>query len=519
MPELSVSVSSLDWSIAAVYILAMVGVGVYTNRFVSSLDNYLVAGRQVRTGLAIATMVGTEVGLVTIAYASQKGYVEGFSAYHIAVVAMLTCMVVGLTGFVISGLRKAGVMTIPEYYEQRFGRRVRIVGGVILVLAGVLNMGPFLRAGADFVAGFTGMAGGEYETRIKLIMTVLLLVVLVYTILGGMLSVVITDYLQFLVIGASFVVMTAICLRDIGWDHAVQTVAAHKGLGGFDPAVSEGFGPLYVAWQFLLTFTAVSLWQPATLRALIAANPGVAKRTYFWSSLGFFTRFVVPYFWGICAFVWIVDTPSLRQMFAPASEGGAGMSIMLATPMFLSAHLPVIVKGIVMAGLLAAFMGTHDSYFICWSSSIVQDIIAPLRRGELSPRARILLTRLFILLIGAFLLFWGLWYKMELHLWDYMGVTASIYLSGAFAVVAGGLYWKRASARGAMAALLLGLFAVLGILPWADWTAGLDAPLAAAVRTAFKPAVIGLWSPALSVAGLVAGSLLWPDRNGKEAAA
>ena len=67
------------------------------------------------------------------------------------------------------------------------------------------------------------------------------------------------------------------------------------------------------------------------------------------------------------------------QAFAP---GGGGENL-AATPTFLSHLRPAGLKGLVMAGLLASFMSTFDSYLLCWSSSIVQDIIAPLRRGRL----------------------------------------------------------------------------------------------------------------------------------------
>ena len=77
-------------------------------------------------------------------FAAQKGFTGGFSAFHIAVAAGLVPLLVGFTGFIVLPLRRLGVMTIPEYYGIRYGKGVRVYGGILLALAGILNMGMFL---------------------------------------------------------------------------------------------------------------------------------------------------------------------------------------------------------------------------------------------------------------------------------------------------------------------------------------------------------------------------------------
>ena len=80
-------------------------------------------------------------------------------------------------------------------------------------------------------------------------------------------------------------------------------------------------------------------------------------------------------------------------------------------PLFLSQVLPAGVIGLVAAGMLAAFMSTHDSYLLCWSSVITQDIVAPLRRSEMSAKQRVRLTRLLIVAIGFYIWLWGMFYS------------------------------------------------------------------------------------------------------------
>ena len=180
----------IDWCIVVGYLIAVVAFGVYIRRYITNVTDFMVAGRGLKTFLAIATMIGTELGLVTVMYSAQKGFTGGFAAFHIGLASAVVSLAVGLSGFIVVPLRRMKVMTIPEYYERRFGRGVRILGGIILALSGILNMGMFLKAGSIFVMGVTGLTEAVH---LKIIMTVLLGMVLLYTTLGGMVSVVVLD--------------------------------------------------------------------------------------------------------------------------------------------------------------------------------------------------------------------------------------------------------------------------------------------------------------------------------------
>ena len=171
-------------------------------------------------------------------------------------------------------------------------------------------------------------------------------------------------------------------------------------------------------------------------------------------------------------------------------------------PIFIAKVLPSGLIGLLTAGMLAAFMSTHDSYLLSWSSVITQDIIAPLKNNKLSDKARLLITRICIVIIGLFLLLWGLWFEAPVSLWNYMAVTGTIYLSGAFTVVVAGLYWKKASKTGAMIALLAGLLAILGIGPW---TKGEN------VAWYLSDKFIGIMTFLIAFIGMIVGSLLFPD--------
>ncbi len=474
----------LDWGIVCVYLFGSVLIGFYVRRYIADMADYVVAGRALKTYLGLATMIGTEMGLVTVMYNAQKGFTGGFAAFHIAVVAAVITLVVGLTGFIVVPLRRAGVMTIPEFYEQRFAPGVRVLGGLILAFSGILNMGMFLKAGALFVTGVTGMSD---PTQLKLVMSALIGLVLVYTILGGMVSVVVTDYVQFVVLSIGVLVTSGFALQKFGWDNMVNTVVTYRGEGGFNPFHESGFGTGYVLWMVMLGLVVSAVWPTAVMRACAAESTKVVRRIYTWSSIGFLIRCLIPFFLGICALVFVTSHADLRALMVPAEGKPDPQHTLMAMPLALSVTLPTGVLGLLTAGMLAAFMSTHDSYLLCWSSVLTQDVLAPLMGERLTTRVRLIVARVIILLTGVFLLLWGLWYPLGQDLWDYLAITGAIYFTGAFAVMIAGLYWKRASTAGAYAALLCGFGALLGLDPvqkvlgvdWATEWVGIGTVIAA----------------------------------------
>ncbi|MHC4753363.1 MAG: hypothetical protein ACYTFW_26300 [Planctomycetota bacterium] len=99
----------IDWCIVIGYLLIIVAFGVYIKRYISNVTDFIVAGRGLKTFLAVATMIGTELGLVTVMYSAQKGFTGGFAAFHIALAAAIVTLVVGLTGFIVVPLRRLKV--------------------------------------------------------------------------------------------------------------------------------------------------------------------------------------------------------------------------------------------------------------------------------------------------------------------------------------------------------------------------------------------------------------------------
>ncbi|WP_417390568.1 sodium:solute symporter family protein [Gimesia sp.] len=496
----------MDWSIVVCYLLTSIVIGLWANRYVGNLSDYLVAGRKLRIRLALATMTGTELGLVTVMYMAELGFIQQYASLYLAFLEAGAVLIIGLTGFVVYRLRDSSIMTIPEYYEKRYSSTVRVVGASVMVVSGVLNMGLFLKAGSQFLTAISGL---QDEMYLKLIMTGLLLLVLFYTVLGGMVSVVITDLIQFLILGTGMVIVTGVVFWSIGWDGFAAIVTEQNGY--FDPTNPEnpsgkggGIGWLQIIQMTVVIGSAAMLWPTSAARTLSCQSAAVAQRLYTLSSISFLARRALPVFWGIGTFAFFTAQPELFAEFNEAVKTNSSVTSLSAMPLFLAKVVPTGLLGLVTAGMIAAFMSTHDSYLLCWSGVITQDIVAPLA-GPMSQRARILVTRIAIFVIGAMLLIWGLWYEVSSDLWGYLAVTGAVYLSGAIPTVVGGLYWKRGSRAGALAAILGGLLGLSAMGPCVEMINGWFSSNLNATH-------LTLMTFAFSAAVYVLGSLIFPDQ-------
>ena len=148
----------VDWLFVIAFLVFCGIIGVWARQRVSSLDDFLVMDRKLRTTWGIATLAATETGLVTIIYFAEEAYKSGFVAVTIGVIAAFTMWLVGRTGFVISRLRALEIRTVPEYFEKRYGRGLRWIAGVLIFATGVLNLGIFLQVEGRFLVTIMGLS-------------------------------------------------------------------------------------------------------------------------------------------------------------------------------------------------------------------------------------------------------------------------------------------------------------------------------------------------------------------------
>jgi len=463
--------TALDWLIVVGYLAASLTAGLYGKKYISGVSDFLVAGRELGLFIGIATLAATEIGTITFMYYAELGYKTGFASFINGLISGGVMIFIGRTGFIVSKLRALRLMTVPEFFEVKYSRRLRVLTGVLVAVGGILNMGVFLKVEGTFLTIITGIPL-EY---LKLTMTGILILELVYTVLGGMVSIVITDFIQFVMLSMGTILITVWSIHVVGWQKMYSAVHTTMGADGFSPISNPNYGWAYIIFQVLLWLAVDTCWQTTAMRTFSTRGPETSRKVFSWTGFIFLGRGMMPMLWGIAALAYL----------------GPGQNSLEAMPTMLARILPAGILGLVVAGMLAATMSVNSSYLLGWSSVIAQDIVLPLRGTPLSSRAQVVLNRVTNLFVSLFVLFWGLWYTLPGPTYFYLTITASIYLGGTLAAVIAGLFWSRAQALGAYCALLLGTIGSVGFFFFK-------------VRTSYA----GLGSFALAGLGMVVGSLL-----------
>ena len=463
--------SALDWIIVVTYLGATLATGLYGRKFVGGIADFLVAGRELGTFLAVATLAATEIGTITFMYYAELGYKTSYASFVNGLIAGLVMIFLGRTGFIVKRLRAMRLMTVPEFFEVKFSRNLRVFTGILVATGGILNMGVFLKVEGTFLAIISGIS----LNHIKAVMTGILLLELIYTVLGGMVSIVITDFIQFVALSVGTILVTIWSVHAAGVSRMYDAVRRTMGDGGFNPFANPDYGWAYVAFQVLIWLAVHTCWQTTAMRTFSTRSPEVTQRVFSWAGFIFLGRGMMPMMWGIAALATL----------GPAQNSLEAMPKMLAT------ILPSGVLGLVVAGMLAATMSVNSSYLLGWSAIIAQDIILPLRRRPLSSLQQVMLNRGANLFVSLFVMVYGLWYTLPGPTYFYLNITATIYLSGTLVAVVAGLFWNRASTLGGYLAMAGGAVATIGFFFF-------KTPASYAGAGAF----------ALAAIGMVLGSLL-----------
>ncbi|MBK7105580.1 MAG: sodium:solute symporter family protein [Ignavibacteriae bacterium] len=470
---------NLNWILIISFLLLSLAIGIWASRGKDEhIDDFLVAGRKIKSLWGLATLSSTEMGLVTIVYFSQEAFQNGFVALVTAFIAAITMWIIGKTGFVIEKLRALEVRTVPEYFSLRYSNNIRIIAGILTFLTGVLNLGIFLQVEGRFLCIILGLP----IDSLPIVMGVLLIFVIIYTSLGGMYSVIVTDVFQFFLILLGIVITSYFAFGQAGGiTGMVEAVNTNIGQLGFDVFHSPKYGIVFIIWTTLYYISGWSSWQPVVQRTLSMESVKSALKLFRITSVFMFFRASMPILWGIAALAILGKVENTQT----------------ALPVMLLKVIPTWMLGFIIIGFLAASMSTYDSYLLSFSAILTQDIISPIIKKEIQDNKRILFTRIGIIIIGLFIFFWGVYYEFTDTVFRIIVLTGSLSYAGIISSLTAGIYWKKANAFGAYLAF------ILSALP----------PIYSLINTEIDPVNAGLLSFILAPIGMIAGTLFFSSKT------
>ncbi len=452
------------WVIFGVMTCGLIGVGIWTRLFVKGVADFTVGGRKMGMWLGLGASSADGIAIVSIVAVCEQTYLHGFSYVWLRFLGPLIIVpLIGIYGFGIKRYRATGVQTLPQYFEMRYSKGVRMLAGFAIVIGGVLNMAVFPIIMANFLTAFLGLpatvaiAGMNVSVPYLLMGTVLGLA-LAFLFTGGFVTVVATNYVQAIILSVSVFAITYLCIRELGGNSLSEitgkmydAVLTHRGEGGFK---LQGYGVVWILWFVLHRVYSALAFPPALVMTSGAKNTEVARKMFLVKNVYNEARLITIAIWGIVILsVWGVAVP---QGYSSDEYH------QLIAPLFLFQIVPPVLIGIILTGLVFAEISTTSTYLLSWCTIIVNDVICPLKKKAMTTKGHILALRLSYVAVACFLFFWGTYYEFSESVLAYMFLTGSVFV-GAGIITFWGLYWKKVSALGAYLAVC-----VCMVIPLAD---------------------------------------------------
>ncbi|MFQ5537845.1 MAG: sodium:solute symporter [Gemmatimonadota bacterium] len=441
--------SLLDWIVIGLYFLLVFGVAIFATlkerASKGTSTDYFLAGRDAGWFLVGGSLFASNIGSEHLVGLAGTGAASGVAVAQFEILASLILLLLGwvFVPFYLS----SGVFTMPEFLERRYSEGARWYLAVISIIGYVLTKISVTIAAGGIV--FEALMGIDFWTGAL----VVVVVTGVYTIMGGLRAVLYTDLLQMFVLIGGAVAVTVLGLSALGGWEAMRASVGHSFMDLWQPVSDPNF-----PWTgILLGAPILGVWYWCTdqfivQRVLAAHDQDHARRgTIFAGFLKLLPLFifVIP---GVIAYALsqqgrlTLDTPDQ------------------ALPTLIAVLLPVGVRGLVVAGLLAALMSSLSSVFNSTSTLVTWDVYRKLHPGA-SERRLVLVGQVTTAILVGFGLLWiPLMKLVSAQLYQYLQSVQAYISPPIAAVFLVGISWRRVNATGAMASLITGFLLGMGRL-------------------------------------------------------
>lgn len=462
----------------ALYLLGTLAIGWWASRRVKTTADFVVAGKRLPLFMASCALFATWFGSETVMGASAEFAEHGLIGVIEDPFGAALCLF--LAGLLIARpLYKLNLFTFSDFFRLRFNKAAEITSAIFMVPSYFSWIAAQIVALAIVLQSVSGLdrAWGV------LICTGL---VLIYTYVGGMWSVTITDFVQTIAI---IVGLAALALEMV-WK-----------AGGFGPmidAAPEGFFRFFPDPEAKDIIAWVAAWMTIGLgsipqqdvyqRVMAAKNERTAVWSCYTSAIMYLSIAFLPLMICYCG----------RMLYPELAQGDAQMMI----PAMVLQHSGLGMQILFFGALLSAILSTCSGAMLAPATVMGENLIRPLFK-DLNDKQLLRIMRLSV--VGVAVVTGGM-ALMRNNIYELVGESSALSLVSLFTPLMAGLYWKRASATGAIVSMIAGMavwLAALLVLP--EEPAETDA-----IWLHIPPMLYGL---AASVAGMIAGSIRQPERR------
>ena len=407
------SIATIDYIIIAIYLMGMIGVGVWFAKKHTDFDDFFLAGRTLTTPLLITTLISTYYGIDVLFGDSQLGFTDGVVAWFGYARPTYAFFLIAAF-FLAQRLKEEDFKSLPDILDKYYGKKTRYVGAITSFIYSLpaLSLYGFGMLG-DVILGWEPIMG----------MLVLGGIALVYTLTGGFWAVVLTDSIQFLFMCVVLALAVPFAMNFIGgFDKMIDIL---------EPSYFDTLGDLSIWLIIIYASTGLAiLVEPTFYQRIFAAKSYKNVRN---------ALIIGIFIWG--SYDWIIT------IIAMAAKTGVLQGILptdlapdAALLTVMVAALPAGALGLFMAGVLSTEMSTLDSYCLVAGGNVAYDIYRPAIKPDATDEELIKKTRYGILLSWILGLAMAVSFDQMLGLWVFM---ASILISSVMVPILLGLFIPR----------------------------------------------------------------------------
>lgn len=469
----------------ALYLLLSIAIGLYAATRVHNTADYAVAGRSLPLPVVIATTFATWFGSETVLGVPARFIDGGLGAVVEDPFGASMCLVlVGL--FFAYRLYQKNLITLGDYYRQRFGRNIEVLCSAIIIFS---YLGWVAAQITALGLVFNLLTQGALSVTAGMVLGTL--IVLVYTLYGGMWSVALTDFVQMIVIAVGLIAIAWYAAELAGGAGRVVEFAAREGRFSLFPS-----GGGFKEWTFFvaaaITMMLGSIPQQDVFQRVMSSDSATtARRGPVIGGLLYLLFAFIPMFIVASAVLVMPDTAAALLKDDPQK----------VLPALVMERMPLVLQIAFFGALLSAIMSTASATLLAPSTTFVENILRNLRPG-MSDAVTLKAMRVSVLVFTGCVLTYAITMQGT-SIYELVSGAYQVPLVGAFIPLVFGLYWSRATTQGALLAVAMGI----GV-----WLLFVASPV---LSEAFPQQLAGLLA---ALVGMVAGSLapqFVPDHKGQ----
>ena len=466
---------TLFWFVIAYWIVS-VAIGLYAARKVKNTADFAIAGRHLPFYMVVATVFATWFGSEAVLGIPSTFLDEGLGGIIADPFGSSLCLI--LFGLFLAGpLYKMNLLTIGDFYKKRYGRVAEIMTTMAIVISYLGWVGAQITA---LGLVFHVVSGGEISQMAG--MWIGSMTILIYTFFGGMWAVAITDLLQMAIIVVGMLLIGGEVAGMTGGVGAVVAHAAEAGkFGNFWPSLDIIGIVGFVA--ALTTMMFGSMPQQDVFQRAQSANSlrGAKWGSVLGGSIYFFFAFI-PVFLAYSATMVAPDLVAKHM----AEDGDSQMLL----PGFVLEYAPLWLQILFFGALLSAIKSCASATLLAPSVTFTENILRPLR-PDISDKQLLRAMRWVTLIFTVLVTFYAI--NSDASIFEMVENAYQVTLVSAFVPLVAGIFWRRATNQGALAAIFMGLAVWIPCLIFAPESEVLP------------PQLAGLMA---SIVGMVAGSLM-----------